>query len=101
MSHDEFDVHPILHKNRIYNIITSLDLSFVEVRAMLDWLAANNAFPQGTVEAIVDAGEEAEETDEGESGEGEGRLYTCTLPGVVLEVDVLGYDVVVYRRNET
>jgi hypothetical protein len=77
------DVYPILHREKIYNIITAIDLSFGEVRRMLDWLEGHGAF---TV------------TSEDESL-GAGKLFTCELDGVILEVDVHGYEVVVYRRS--
>ncbi len=47
MEMDGFDVYPISHNGRVYNIITSMDLTFREVRGMIDALAALGAFPAG------------------------------------------------------
>jgi hypothetical protein len=76
-----FDTYPILHNNRIYNVITRMELTFREVRAMLDWLIAEGAFPA-----------------EGGEREPEG-LYSCPVEGLLFDVDVQGYEVVVYRRK--
>jgi endonuclease-3 len=76
-----FDTYPILHHNRIYNVITRMELTFREVRAMLDWLIAEGAFPA-----------------EGGEREPEG-LYSCPVEGLLFDVDVQGYEVVVYRRK--
>ncbi len=80
MDSHAFDIYPIAHNGRVYNIITELDMTFREVRAMLDWLEANGAFPKG--------GEEIEP----------GPLYSCPAEGYLFEVDVQGYEVVVYSR---
>jgi hypothetical protein len=84
MEAEDFDVYPILHKGRIYNILTGMDMTFREVRAMIDWLEAEGAFPA-----------EGEEGGEREPGE----LYSCPVEGFVFEVDVQGFEVVVYRRG--
>jgi len=81
MELDDFDVYPILHKGRVYNIITAMDLTFREVRGMIDALVAMGAFVAG-----VDAHDS-------------GDLFTCVVEGFVFEVDVQGYDVMVYRRE--
>jgi len=81
MDTDEFDVYPIAHNGRVYNVITAMDMTFREVRAMLDWLDARGAF--------------AVEEDEMESG----TLFTCPVEGFVFEVDVQGFEVIVYRRE--
>jgi len=79
MRSDDFEVYPIAHKGRVYNIITEMDMSFREVRAMLDWLEAQGAFrPEGE--------------------DHDATLYSCPAEGFVFEVDVQGYEVVVYRR---
>ncbi|MGE5247433.1 MAG: hypothetical protein ACM3L8_03715 [Verrucomicrobiota bacterium] len=80
MNSEAFDIYPIAHHGRVYNIITELDMTFREVRAMLDWLEANGAFPN--------EGEEIEP----------GPLYSCPAEGYLFEVDVQGYEVVVYSR---
>jgi hypothetical protein len=81
METDDFDVYPIFHNGRVYNIITAMDLTFREVRGMIDALAAMGAF---------DAGPDARE---------QGDLFTCAVEGFVFEVDVQGFDVMVYRRE--
>ena len=87
MEEENFDVYPILHKGRIYNIVTAMDMTFREVRAMIDWLDARGAFPSGNVEG----GEAAEREPEGP--------YVCAVEGSVFHVDVQGYEIVVYRRR--
>jgi len=81
MEMDDFDVYPIYHNGRVYNIITAMDLTFREVRGMIDALAAMGAFS---------AGSDPEEP---------GDLFTCTVEGSVFEADVQGFDVVVYHRG--
>jgi hypothetical protein len=81
MDTDDFDVYPIYHNGRVYNIITAMDLTFVEVRGLIDALGANGAFR---------AGPGADEP---------GDLLTCAVGGFVFEVDVQGFDVMVYRRE--
>jgi len=78
---DDFDVFPIYHNGRVYNVITAMDLTFREVRGMIDALVALGAFPAG-----ADACEP-------------GDLFTCVVEGFVFEVDVQGFDLVVYRRE--
>ena len=81
MGLDNFEVYPISHNGRVYNVITAMDLTFREVRGMIDALVALGAFP---------AGADAHEP---------GDLFTCVVEGFVFEVDVQGFDVMVYRRE--
>ncbi len=81
MDEDDFEVYPIAHNGRVYNIITAMDMTFREVRAMIDWLDARGAF--------------AGEGDVMESG----TLFSCPVEGFVFEVDVQGLEVIVYRRE--
>ena len=81
MDRDNFDVYPISHNGRVYNVITAMDLTFREVRGMIDALVALGAFPTG-----ADAHEPVD-------------LFTCAVEGFVFEVDVRGFDVMVYRRE--
>ncbi|HEY5996917.1 MAG TPA: hypothetical protein VIU29_07835 [Candidatus Deferrimicrobiaceae bacterium] len=76
-----FEFYPILHREKLYDLYAphELDMGFAEVRAMLDWLDRRRAFH-------VDSEE--------------GTLYSCELPGVTIEVDVRGNEVVVFRRTE-
>lgn len=77
------EVYPIHHRNRVFRIITEYDLTFVEVRGILDYLLEAGEFPQN--------GEEP----------GEARLYDFKLGSVEYSVDVQSYEIVVYRRTET
>ena len=81
MEMDDFDLYPISHNGRVYNIITAMDLTFREVRGIIDALVALGAFAGGP---------DADEP---------GDLSTCAVEGSVFEVDVQGFDVVVYRRE--
>ena len=81
MDMDDFDVYPISHNGRVYNIITAMDLTFREVRGLIDALIPVGAFA---------AGINAQEP---------GGLFTCDVEGFAFEVDVDGFDVVVYRRE--
>ncbi len=81
MESEDFEVYPIAHKGRVYNIITAMDMTFREVRGMIDWLDAHGAFG-----------------DDGDASES-GTLFTCPVEGAVFEVDVKGFEVVVYRRE--
>jgi hypothetical protein len=82
MREEDFDVYPIVHGGKAYTLVTPLDLTFAEVRLLLDWLDARQAFSP--------SGIDDQET---------GRIFTADLPGASYDVDVLGYEVVVYRRT--
>jgi hypothetical protein len=75
------DVHPFHHKNLFFNILTDYDLSFQEIRGILDRLSE------------IDAFKEEREADGG-------VFYDIQLGQVLYEVDVNGYEVVIYRRTE-
>ena len=81
MEMDDFDVYPISHNGRVYNIITAMDLTFREVRGMIDSLSAMGAFPAGP------------------GAHADGDLFSCSVEGFVFEVDVQGFDVIVNRRD--
>jgi len=81
MDAEEFEVYPIAHKGRVYNLITGTDMTFREVRAMLDWLDAQGAFEE-------------------DGALGPGKLFTFLGEGALLEIDVQGFEVIVYRREE-
>ena len=83
MEPEEVDIYPIDHKGKVYNIITADDMSFREVRGMLDWLDAHGAFTASPGDEFM----------------GPGKLFTLDVEGVKLEVDVQGYEVVVYKRT--
>lgn len=76
------EVYPFHHKNLFFNIITAYDLTFKEVRSILDQLLKNEAF-----------------NERGENW-GCGKLYNLQLDHIEYEVDVHGYEVIIYRRTE-
>jgi hypothetical protein len=76
------EVYPFHHRNLLFNIFTDIDLSFKEIREILDYLLEAKAFPK-----------------EEESPEG-GTMYDIRLGPVQYTVDVLGYELVIYQRNE-
>ncbi len=83
MDEEDFEVYPIAHNGRVYNIITAMDMTFREVRGMIDWLDACGAFAGDVV------------------GSDSGTLFSCPVEGYVFEVDVQGFEVIVYRREST
>ncbi|MGW8286053.1 MAG: hypothetical protein ACWGPR_10090 [Candidatus Deferrimicrobiaceae bacterium] len=83
MTNEEMEVYPIEHKGKVYSIITAFDMTFREVRGMLDWLSERDAFLLTPDDEFL----------------GPGKMFTCEVEGVLLEVDVQGYEVVVYRRS--
>ena len=85
MNCDEMEIYPIAHRGKVYKIITSYDMTFREVRGMLDWLDEREAFRKEPEDEFL----------------GPGKLFTCTIEGVTLEVDVQGLEVLVLRRSGT
>jgi hypothetical protein len=77
------DVYPFHHRNLLFNVVTDLDLTFKEIRDILDYLMEAKAFPQ-----------EKEDDSEG------GRIYDIRVGQFDYVVDVLGYEMVVYQRTE-
>jgi len=76
------EIYPIHHKNLIFNIITDYDLTFTEVRGILDYLLDAGAFK------------------EQEGAEEIGKFFDFELEKVQYVVDVNAYEVIVYRRTE-
>lgn len=76
------EVYPFHHQNLFFNIITDYDLTFKEIRNILDQLMKNEAF-----------------NIKGENWGCE-KLYNFQLDNVEYELDVNGYEVVIYRRTE-
>ncbi len=76
------EVYPFHHKNLFFNIITDYDLTFAEIREVLDYLLKADAF--------------SEESEAFESG----KFYDVQLGDFLYEVDVHRFEVVVYRRTE-
>jgi hypothetical protein len=77
------DVYPFHHRNLLFNVVTDLDLTFKEIREILDYLLEAKAFPK-----------EKEDDSEG------GRIYDIRLGPFDYVVDVLGYEIVIYQRIE-
>ncbi len=84
MNAEEYDIYPILHNGKVYNLITPFDLTFVEVRGLLDWLGEQGAFVATPEDELM----------------GPGKLFTFRFQGVTFEVDVQGYEVIVFARSE-
>ncbi len=76
------EVYPFHHKNLFFNIITDLDLTFTEIRGILDYLLAQEAF--------------SEESDEFDSG----KFYDVQVENALYEIDVHGYEIIVFKRTE-
>lgn len=76
------EVYPIHHQNLFFRIITDYDLTFKEVRGILDYLLEVDAFQK-----------------EEDGWEG-GKFYDIQLDNVHYEADVNFCEVVIYRRTE-
>jgi len=79
------EVYPFHHRNLLFNIFTDFDLSFKEVRGVLDYLLEAKAFPPEKKEEDPSLG---------------AMIYDIRLGKVQYTVDVLGYEVVIYQRTE-
>jgi hypothetical protein len=78
------DVYPIQHKGMFLSIVTDLDLTFVELRGVLDMLMEENAFDKDK-----DAQDDL----------GPGRLIDIEFSGAKYVVDVYNKDVVIYTKE--
>jgi len=76
------EVYPFHHQNLFFNIITDYDLTFKEIRGILDYLISVEAFREENQEW------------------GGGQFYTVRLGNIEYEVDVNYYEVVIFRRTE-
>ena len=76
------EVYPFHHRNRLFNIFTDLDLSFKEIREILDYLLEAQAFPK------------EEDASEGAT------IHDIRLGTIQYTVDILGYEIVIYQRTE-
>jgi len=77
------EVYPFHHQNLFFNIITDFDLTFKEIRGVLDYLLQLDAFKE-----------------DGEDREC-GNFYDIHLENVQYEVDINGFEVMIYRRTES
>ena len=78
------EVYPFHHRNLLFNIFTDLDLSFKEIREILDYLLDAQAFPE----------EQEDAASEGAT------IHDIRLGPVQYTVDVLGYEIIIYQRTE-
>ncbi len=76
------EVYPFHHKNLFFNVITDYDLTFTEIRNILDQLLQKGAFDE-----------------KGENG-GCGNLHILRADDIEYEVDVHRHEVVIYRRTD-
>jgi len=83
MEPEDFETYPILHDGKVYNIITPFDMTFSEVHAMLSWLDEHGAF------AFTPDDEQVVP----------GKLFACVVQNVTFDVDVHGFEVIVFRRS--
>ncbi len=74
------EVYPFHHQNLFFNIITDYDLAFKEVRKVLDHLLKVEAFKQEDFE--------------------NGKFYEFQIDNIQYEIDVNGYEVIIYRRTD-
>ena len=77
------DTYPIVHRNLIFNVITDQEISFSEIRKLLDHLIDENAF----------------ENDEQYSMD-EPQMYELYIDDYHYVVDVLNYEVAIYKREK-
>jgi hypothetical protein len=75
------EVYPFHHRNLFFYIITHLDLTFKEIRGILDYLLEADAFQE-------------------KKDQEPGALYEFSLEDVEYVVDVHQYEVVIYQRTE-
>jgi hypothetical protein len=76
------EIYPFHHQNLIFNIITDLDLTFKEIRDILDYLLNAGAFRR-----------ESEDW-------GQGKIFDVQLDQVLYTMDVVGFEVIIYQQKE-
>ncbi len=77
------DVYPIVHKNLIFNILTNEDISFVEIRKLLDYLIEEEAFDKERYSLSY-----------------EPEMYEIYIDEYHYVVDVQNYEVAIYKREK-
>ncbi|MCL4468233.1 MAG: hypothetical protein M1591_04790 [Deltaproteobacteria bacterium] len=77
------DVYPLVYKNLIFNIITDEDISFVEIRKLLDYLIEEQAFDKSR-DSLADDPE----------------MYEIYIDDYYYVVDVQNYEVAIYKREK-
>lgn len=78
---ENYDVYPIFHNNKFYNIITDLDLELKEVRELLDYIEEH-----GIMEMQI-----KEHPDMAE-------LCEIEISTAKFTVDVMNYEILIYKR---
>jgi hypothetical protein len=76
------ETYPFHHRNLFFQICTDYDLTFQEIRGILDFLLEAKAF------------------DEDQRTPEEGQLYELQIEKIRYVVDVMGPNVIVYQRTE-
>lgn len=77
------DVYPLVYKNLIFNIITDEDISFIEIRKLLDYLIEEQAFDKSR-DSLADDPE----------------MYEIYIDDYYYVVDVQNYEVAIYKREK-
>lgn len=80
---DDFDIYPIIHNNKFYNIISDLDLELKEVRELLDYIEEH-----GIMELQM-----KEHPDMA-------AICEIELSKAKFIVDVMNYEILIYKREE-
>ncbi len=78
-----YDIYPILHGGKIYNLITAIDLTFQEARSLIGGLEQENAFNRGMDVLVL----------------GPEKFFSLTVDNIYYEVDVQGFEIVIYKRQ--
>lgn len=80
---ENYDIYPIFHNNKFYNIITDLDLDLKEVRELLNYIEEH-----GIMELQI-----KEHPDMAE-------LCEIELTNARFVIDVMNYEILIYKREE-
>lgn len=80
---ENYDVYPIIHNNKFYNIITELDLEMVEVRELLDYIEEHSLMEIQMKEHPDMA-----------------SFCEIELKKVRFVVDIMNYEILIYKREE-
>lgn len=80
---ENYDIYPIFHNNKFYNIITDLDLDLKEVRELLNYIEEH-----GIMDLQI-----KEHPDMAE-------LCEIELTYARFVIDVMNYEILIYKREE-
>jgi len=78
-----YDIYPILHEGKIYNLITAIDLTFQEAHSLIGGLEEENAFTPGPDALAL----------------GPEQFFSLTVNKIYYEVDVMGHEIIIYKRQ--